>query len=94
MGRLLPWTGDDGQPAFLAPGSENGALARLADSLEQSQLHDASVVFDHALSVLENDSASDVELRFVAERLSECLFNAMRVADSRGARLSNAEEDA
>lgn len=94
MGRLLPWTGSDGQPAFLAPGSENGALARLADSLEESQLQDASVVFDHALSVLENENASDVELRFVAERLSECLFNAMRVADSRGARLPDAEGDA
>ncbi|EGX55932.1 hypothetical protein SZN_30357 [Streptomyces zinciresistens K42] len=49
------------------------------------------MVFDHALSVLENDSASDVELRFVAERLSECLFNTMRVADSRGARLPDVE---
>jgi sugar phosphate isomerase/epimerase len=85
--RLLPWTGPEGQPVFLAPGSEGGALARLADSMEAAQLRDAAIVLDHSQSVLSNPDASETETRFVAERLSECLFNALRVAECRGARL-------
>lgn len=85
--RLLPWLDSEGRPAFLAPGSEGGTLARLADSLEGAQLHDAAIVLDHSLAVLANSGASDHELRFVAERLAECLHNALNVAESRGMRL-------
>ncbi|MFR9723205.1 hypothetical protein ACL02R_07505 [Streptomyces sp. MS19] len=85
--RLLPWRDGEGRPAHLAPGNEGGTLARLADSLEGAQLHDAAIVLDHSLAVLANGGAADHELRFVAERLSECLHNALNVAESRGLRL-------
>jgi hypothetical protein len=86
--RLLPWPDPEGRPAYLAPGSNNGTLARLADSVEADQLHDAAIVLDHSLYVLGNDAAPETELRFVAERLAECLTNALHVAHSRGERLT------
>ncbi|RKN41166.1 hypothetical protein D7294_15655 [Streptomyces hoynatensis] len=76
------------------PGNEAGMLARIADSLEGAQLHDAAIVLDHSLAVLANGGATDHELRFAAERLSECLHNALNVAESRGMRLHQGDNEA
>jgi hypothetical protein len=86
--RLLPWPDPEGLPAYLAPGDGNGTLARMADSIEDAQLHDAAIVLDHSLYVLGNDTAPETELRFVAQRLAECLTNTLRVALCRGDRLA------
>jgi hypothetical protein len=83
--RLLPWPTPDGEPTCLAPDSDGESLARLADEVEHAHLHDAVIVLDHSLYVLGNDNAPETELRFVAERLAECLTNALRVWPRPGA---------
>ncbi len=85
--RLLPWPTEEGKPAFLAPGSESGFLSRLADEMEAVQLTMGADVLAHARAIVANPAASEGELRRVAARLSECLGDALRVAESRGARL-------
>jgi len=86
--RLLPWQSEEGKPCFLAPGSEGGLLWRLADEMEAVQLTMGAEVLDHARKILSDPKASATELRYVGARLSECLSDALRVAESRGARLS------
>ena len=86
--RLLPWPTEEGKPAFLAPGSEGGYLSRLADEVEAVQLGMGTEVLNHAAWVLNDPNASGSELRYVGARLSECLTDALRVAESRGRRLS------
>jgi hypothetical protein len=44
-----------------------------------------------ARSLLGAPDASRPELRFTATRLTECLFDALRVAESRGERLADAD---
>ncbi|WP_158674634.1 hypothetical protein [Streptomyces hoynatensis] len=44
--------------------------------------------------MLANGGATDHELRFAAERLSECLHNALNVAESRGMRLHQGDNEA
>ncbi|MEV5882388.1 hypothetical protein AB0L74_06645 [Streptomyces sp. NPDC052020] len=46
-----------------------------------------------ARQLLGDPEASRAELRFTAARLAECLFDALRVAHSRGERLADDEED-
>lgn len=85
--RLLPWPSEGGKPCFLAPGSEGGFLWRLADEMEAVQLTMGAEVLNHARKILSDPKASATELRYVGARLSECLGDALRVAESRGARL-------
>ncbi|NEW76247.1 hypothetical protein [Streptomyces rhizosphaericus] len=85
--RLLPWRSEEGKPCFLAPGGEGGFLWQLADEMEAVQLTMGTEVLNHARKILSNANASKTELRYVGARLSECLCDALRVAESRGARL-------
>lgn len=85
--RPLPWRDGEGRPAYLAPGNEDGPLARLADSVEDEQLRDAADVLKHSLAVLANPKAPAQELRFVGEQLALCLAAVLTVAESRGAQL-------
>ena len=90
--RLLPWTTEDGRPCFLISGSGDGFLSRRADNLEQVQLAMGSELLGHASEVLEDPKAALRELRFVARHLAHCLRDALRVAESRGARLDFAAD--
>ncbi|MFD7506559.1 hypothetical protein [Streptomyces sp. NPDC059850] len=85
--RLLPWHSEGGKRCFLAPGSEGGLIWRLADQMEAVQLTTGAEVLNHARKILSDPKASTTELRNVGARLSECLSDALRVAESRGARL-------
>ncbi|MDT0306745.1 hypothetical protein RM780_07185 [Streptomyces sp. DSM 44917] len=90
--RLLPWPGEDGGPAYLSADSANRDLFTLADELENAQLAAGDAVLRCARPLIAEPSATVRELRFAARRLAECLGDALRVAESRGARL--AEESA
>lgn len=85
--RLLPWPTEDGKPCFLVSGSEGGFLSQLADEMEAVQLAMGTDVLSHARTILGDPKASQGELRYVGARLSECLGDVLRVAESRGARL-------
>lgn len=89
--RLLPWS-EDGKRAYLHSSDPNSVLSRLADQMEEAQLSVGRDVLDGAKEVMSDPKASAPELRFTASRLAECLFDALRVAESRGARLADAEE--
>ncbi|MBT2526168.1 hypothetical protein J7E91_12125 [Streptomyces sp. ISL-99] len=84
--RLLPWTGPEGKPCYLATDG-HGYLSRLADNVEAVQLGMAADLLGHAQSMLGEPSVGAGELRFLSSRLTEALRDTVRVAESRGARL-------
>ncbi|MGN9819680.1 hypothetical protein ACTMUQ_30620 [Streptomyces sp. SD11] len=90
--RLLPWQSLDGKPCYLVADSGGGYLSRLADDLETVLLATGADVLDLARPLLDDPaSPPTAELRFAGRRLAECLTDALRVAESRGLRLSGAE---
>ncbi|MGJ3559931.1 hypothetical protein ACR6C2_19980 [Streptomyces sp. INA 01156] len=89
--RLLPWSSPDGKPCFLADGGEGGYVSRLADETEVRQLADGLDVLRRARRVLEDPMSPYVEVRYAGIRLTECLADALRVAESRGRRLPSPE---
>ncbi|QOV37001.1 hypothetical protein IM697_00545 [Streptomyces ferrugineus] len=87
--RLLPWTSPESKPCFLATDSEGGYLSRLADRMEAVQLATAADVLACARKVLDDPMSPHTEVRYAGIRLAECLSDALRVAESRGLRLSD-----
>ncbi|WP_262703977.1 MULTISPECIES: hypothetical protein [Streptomyces] len=55
--------------------------------MEAIQLKMGAEVLNHVQKILSDPKASATELRYAGARLSECLSDALRVAESRGARL-------
>ncbi|MEV0266773.1 hypothetical protein AB0I49_36245 [Streptomyces sp. NPDC050617] len=90
--RLLPWSDERGNPCYLKSSSGTGRVSRLADRLEAEQLSTGVQLLSFARDMLRNERTSAIELRFLGTRLSESLHDALRVADSRGARLPVPEE--
>ncbi|WP_326753185.1 hypothetical protein OHB56_17985 [Streptomyces sp. NBC_01635] len=91
--RLLPWLSAEGKPCFLVPGEEGGIVSRLADEKEARQLADGLDVLRSARRVLDDPLTPNVEVRYAALRLTECLADVLRVAESRGRRLLSTAED-
>lgn len=86
--RLLPWCGEDGQPALLVADGTHSRLSRLADSIEATQLDTGREVLKLSRSILRGlERPTADELFYVTQRLAECLTDALRIADSRGLRL-------
>jgi hypothetical protein len=81
--RLLPWVNDQGRPCYVR---EGGWLSEYADVLESQQLDTGEDVLRLSDDLLK-EKPSNTELRFVTQRLSEALRDALRVAKSRGERL-------
>ncbi|MFG2682950.1 hypothetical protein [Streptomyces sp. NPDC048392] len=92
--RLLPWLSPEGKPCYLAPGSNGGIVTRLADETEARQLAEGLDVCRSARRVLDDPLTPNAEVRYTAIRLTECLADALRVAESRGRRLPPADDDA
>ncbi|NEV89346.1 hypothetical protein GUR47_22170 [Streptomyces tendae] len=86
--RLLPWLSAEGKPCFLAPGDGSGFVSRLADETEARQLAVGLDVLRSARGVLDDPVSPNAEVRYTAIRLTECLADALRVAESRGRRLA------
>jgi hypothetical protein len=85
--RLLPWSGPEGKPCYLITDGNGGPLSRLADATESIQLGMGTELLAHARDMLPETPPG--ELRFLAERLTEALQDALRVAESRGLRLNH-----
>ncbi|MCX4725983.1 hypothetical protein [Streptomyces sp. NBC_01306] len=88
--RLLPWSGPEGKPCYLSTDDANGYLSRLADSTEAVQLGLAAELLE-ASDVLGDRDAGLKELRVLAGDLTGALRDVLRVAISRGHRLSAPE---
>ncbi|MER6157909.1 hypothetical protein ABT147_20530 [Streptomyces sp. NPDC001868] len=91
--RLLPWLSPEGKPCFLSTSGEGGYLSRLADAAEARQLAAGADVLARARQVLDDPVSPNAEVRYAAIRLSECLANALRVAESRVTRLPAPDTD-
>ncbi|MEV0638461.1 hypothetical protein AB0I77_26675 [Streptomyces sp. NPDC050619] len=92
--RLLPWQSLEGKSCFLVPGGSGGYLSRLADDMEAVQLATAAEVVGRAREVLDDPMSPYAEVRYAGFRLAECLNDVLRVAESRGLRLSGPEAGA
>lgn len=91
--RLLPWPGPGGQPAYLlTDGGADSHLWRLADDMEAVQLRMGSEMIGHARAVAGDGKADARQLRYVVNRLTEALTDALRVAESRGLRLTGTDD--
>ncbi|MFD8812746.1 hypothetical protein ACFV23_14995 [Streptomyces sp. NPDC059627] len=89
--RLLPWTTPDGRPCYLSTDDPGGLMSTLADAGEAELLTSAEEVLGLARGLLAEPGAHGRELRFTGVRLAEALQDALRIAESRGARLVIAE---
>ena len=89
-GRLLPWSSPEGKPCYLVTGG-TGPVSRLADRVECAQLGMADHLLGHAAELLAEPRLTSEELRYLADRLRESLLDVRRVAESRGARLGQAD---
>ncbi|MET9860641.1 hypothetical protein ABZY93_15215 [Streptomyces smyrnaeus] len=88
--RLLPWTTDTGKPCYLN-GDPGSSLSRYADEIEEAQLDDGDQALKRMVSVLGGKPTADAddETALAAKETAVALSNVLRVADSRGARLSD-----
>ncbi|MFD5392736.1 hypothetical protein ACFWJW_00535 [Streptomyces sp. NPDC127097] len=91
--RLLPWTGPDGKPCFVA-GDGTGYVSRIADQMEEEQLSSADDLLDEARQVLAARAWTPGELHLLAVELTASLADVRRVARSRGGRLTALGQDA
>nr|WP_037728972.1 hypothetical protein [Streptomyces scopuliridis] len=92
--RLLPWLGPAGQRSYLVTDeSGDSYLSQLADEMEAVQLGAGEAVLGHAAEMLSDHKVEAWELRFLGHRLCEALRDALRVAESRGGRLSAPADD-
>ncbi|MBC9728032.1 hypothetical protein [Streptomyces sp. TRM68367] len=85
--RLLPRSGPDGKHCYLINDHHGGPVSRWADAMEAMQFHMGNALVDHALALLPDTPPGD--LRYLAERLTEALRDALRIAESRGRRLNH-----
>ncbi|MYU54105.1 hypothetical protein GTY53_19470 [Streptomyces sp. SID7805] len=91
--RLLPWA-RDGKACYLSTDSgSHSFLSCLADDMEDVQLEMAAYVQGAADKVLVDPMSPHAEVRYAAIRLSECLRDVRRVAESRGARIPVPEDE-
>ncbi|WP_338119868.1 hypothetical protein [Streptomyces scopuliridis] len=73
--------------------SGDSYLSQLADEMEAVQLGAGEAVLGHAAEMLSDHKVEAWELRFLGHRLCEALRDALRVAESRGGRLSAPADD-
>ncbi|WP_329327778.1 hypothetical protein [Streptomyces luteogriseus] len=79
--RLLPWSSPEGKSSYLITDDRGGRLSRLADTAEATQLDMGAQLLAHAEDMLPD--ATETQLRFLAERLTEALRDILRVVESR-----------
>lgn len=91
--RLLPWTNERGNPCYLNTGSEGGMVARIADDMEAVQLTMGVELLDYAAQFAADRTVTVEELRFLVSRMTEALRDVLRIAESRGGRISQCGPD-
>jgi len=89
--RLLPWSGPDGKPCYLSTDDSDGYMSRLADNMEAVQLGMAAELLEQVRELLDDGDTEAEELRLLAATLTGALRDALRVATSRGRRLTAPE---
>lgn len=86
--RLLPWPGPDGKCAYTPDNFPDSRIARLADRVEGEQIATAEAVLSLAQGMLDTGLRIEPdECGYLLKRLTECLRDVLRVAESRSGRL-------
>ncbi|MEW2029681.1 hypothetical protein AB0901_04020 [Streptomyces roseifaciens] len=86
--RLLPWESPGDKPCFLSTGDGRGVMSRYADGVEAEQLANGAAVLADAEKMLADPAACRYHLRLTLREAADSLSDVLRVAESRGARLS------
>ncbi|GGV89874.1 hypothetical protein GCM10015535_44730 [Streptomyces gelaticus] len=68
-------------------------MSRLADRVEQAQLSLAGKLLDQAQGALSGPALNSYELQLLSAELTDALRGTLRVAESRGARLTPPDTD-
>ncbi|MGP3989143.1 sulfatase [Streptomyces sp. 3N207] len=89
--RLLPWTTGSGKPCYLS-GTPDSLLSCYADELEEAQLEEGHRALKRILPLLARQTGADDETARATRKAALALSNVIRVADSRGARLPEADQ--
>ncbi|MFD8390655.1 hypothetical protein ACFV2N_15955 [Streptomyces sp. NPDC059680] len=93
--RLLPWSGPEGKRAHLITDGTASMLSLLADKIESQQIETATVIVELARPMVgEEAKLTADELRWIAGRLIESLTDVLNIAESRGQRIPDYEEEA
>ncbi|MEV6942052.1 hypothetical protein AB0N07_08600 [Streptomyces sp. NPDC051172] len=87
--RLLPWTTPEGKPCYLSAGGGDSRLSLVADDVEAAQLDSGEQVLAGARAVLADSKAGERAVRFALTRAAESLEDVIRVAVSRGGRVTS-----
>jgi hypothetical protein len=82
----------EGKPCYLLGGG-SGYVSRLADDMERVQLKMAVELLGHATDMLDDDTTTVPQLRFLVARMAESLNDVHRVAESRGARIPAPDDE-
>lgn len=90
--RLLPWTGEGGQPAYLTTDGEESFVSRFADDLEALQLEMAERLLHNTESAW-TDRAPGTDMSGVVPHLCHALRDAVRVARSLRDRMPDQHDD-
>ncbi|WP_369363760.1 hypothetical protein AB5L52_11400 [Streptomyces sp. CG4] len=92
--RLLPFSGPEGKRAHLITDGSPTPLSLLADRIESQQIETATVIVELARPMVgEAAELTAGELRWIAGRLIESLTDVLNIAESRGQRLPEYEEE-
>ncbi|MFE8946246.1 hypothetical protein [Streptomyces sp. NPDC007856] len=92
--RLLPWKGPEGKSAHLITDGTPTPLSLLADTIESQQIETATVIVELARPMVgEEAKLTADELRWICSRLIESLTEVLNIAESRGQRLPEYEEE-
>ncbi|QLE73963.1 hypothetical protein FGW37_22400 [Streptomyces rectiverticillatus] len=91
--RLLPWSSPDDKPCFLSTSDGQGVLSRYADGVEAAQLAIGAEALTDAADLLADPAACRYHLRIALQQTARSLSDALRIAESRGARLYAADPE-
>ncbi|MCT2589190.1 hypothetical protein LHJ74_04450 [Streptomyces sp. N2-109] len=90
--RLLPWESDTGKPCYLSTDRSDGMLSQLADRAEEARLSEGDEILKCALAALSDHRVSKQSLRLILTATATALADVLRIADSRGARLTEHDD--
>jgi hypothetical protein len=92
--RLLPFSGPEGKRAHLITDGSPTLLSLLADNIESQQIQTATVIAELARPMVAQEAKLTAdELRWICSRLIESLTDVLNIAESRGQRLPEYEEE-
>lgn len=89
--RRLPWTTDDGRPAYVQAGT-GGPVNQMADVIESMAVEVAQDLARQGTRMARNQAASAEEMRSTLALLAASVKDLTQIAESRAERITALEE--